>query len=191
MTRRAGVWLWRWRRNPLRRRCDLVEAWVLLAAWIIALAGGLLAGLLTAGSMQESSDLARAEGRQVTAVLIRDPEHRATVHLEDGTLTWGTVRWTAADGSTHTGRTRVSATAHAGSRMTVWTDRHGALTPRPPSRTDAALQSALGGFWAGAATAGVVMGGAWLVRARLDHRRMDQWAEEWAQAATRWGRKTG
>lgn len=39
------VRLWRWRRNPLRLRSDLVEAWIMLVTWVFALVGGLLAGL--------------------------------------------------------------------------------------------------------------------------------------------------
>lgn len=32
--------LWRWRRNPLRRREDVLEAWILLIVWlVVALAG--------------------------------------------------------------------------------------------------------------------------------------------------------
>ncbi|QTE02425.1 hypothetical protein S1361_34155 [Streptomyces cyanogenus] len=27
--------LWRWRNNPLRRHGDVVEAWVVLAVWVI------------------------------------------------------------------------------------------------------------------------------------------------------------
>ncbi|MET8244245.1 hypothetical protein ABZV31_07305 [Streptomyces sp. NPDC005202] len=190
MTRRAGVWLWRWRRNPLRRTSDVVEAWVLLVASVLAVLGGLLAGLLTAGAMQQSADRVRAQSRQVSAVLTQEPTH-GTARPTSSALVWGTVRWTDPDGSTHTGRARVPAAATPDSRVTVWTDGHGKLTSQPASRADAAFQSALGGIWAGTATVGAVLGGAKLVRAGLDHRRMDQWAEEWARVDTRWGRKTG
>ncbi|MEU7059107.1 hypothetical protein [Streptomyces sp. NPDC046197] len=190
MTRRPGVRLWRWRRNPLRRTSDVVEAWILLVAWVLALAGGLLAGVLTAGTMQQSADRVRAQSRQVSAVLTWEAT-RGTGRPTSGALVWGTVQWTDPDGSTHTGRARVPAAATAGSHVTVWTDGHGALTSRPTSRADAAFQSVLGGIWAGTATVGVVIGGAKLVRARLDHRRMGQWADEWARVDARWGRKTG
>ncbi|MEU2879366.1 hypothetical protein ABZ651_24505, partial [Streptomyces sp. NPDC007070] len=39
VTRRAGVRWWRWRRNPLRRTSDVVEAWLLLVAWTLAVLG--------------------------------------------------------------------------------------------------------------------------------------------------------
>ena len=34
---RTTTWLWRRRRNPLRRRTDVVEAWVVLALWVVPL----------------------------------------------------------------------------------------------------------------------------------------------------------
>ena len=45
------VRMWRWRRSPLRRRCDLVEAWVVLAGWVIALVCGVVAGLAAVGAV--------------------------------------------------------------------------------------------------------------------------------------------
>ncbi|MGW7169616.1 hypothetical protein ACWGH3_30930 [Streptomyces sp. NPDC054884] len=35
---------WRWRRNPLRRQADIVEAWIVLAVWTVIVLGGTLVG---------------------------------------------------------------------------------------------------------------------------------------------------
>ncbi|MFF8594251.1 hypothetical protein ACF061_22910 [Streptomyces sp. NPDC015220] len=190
MTRRAGMWLWRWRRNPLRRTSDVVEAWILLVAWVLAVVGGLVAGLLTAGAMQQSAQRDRAQIHPVSAVLVRDPAPGAA-RPTGSALVWGMVRWTDPDGSVRTGRTRVPADAAPGAPVTVWTNGRGALTSPPPSPADTAFQTVLGGLWAGTATVGLVVGGAKLARNRLDRRRFDQWAEEWARVDTWWGRKTG
>jgi hypothetical protein len=184
------VWLWRWRRNPLRRTSDVVEAWILLVAWVLAVAGGVLAGVLTVGAMQQSAARARAHSRPVPAVLTQQAAQGAA-RSAGSTLMWGTVRWTDPDGAVHTGRTRVPVSATPGSHVTVWTNGQGALIPPPPSSADSAFQSALGGLWAGTATVGLVIGGAKLVRGRLDHRRFDQWDKEWARVDTPWGWKTG
>lgn len=167
-----------------------MEAWILLFAWALALVGGLVAGLLTASAMQHSAERARAQSRPVSAVLTQEAA-RGSARSTSGSLSWGTVRWTEPNGSTHTDRARVPASATPGSHVTVWTNGHGRLTPPPASPTDAAFQSGLGGLWAGAATAGLVIGGAKLIQSRLDRRRFDQWAEEWARMDTHWGRKTG
>ncbi|MFB7599698.1 hypothetical protein [Streptomyces sp. NPDC056160] len=190
MTRRAGVWLWRWRRSPLRRTSDVVEAWILLAAWVLAVVGALVAGLLTAGAMQQTAEHTRARSHPMTAVLVQDgPQGNA--RPAGGALVWGTVHWAEPDGTGHTNRARVPATATPGSRITVWTNGHGALTSPPASAADTAFQSVLGGLWAGTATVGLVAGGAKLAQSRLDRHRFDQWADEWARMDTRWGRTTG
>ncbi|MFK4148724.1 hypothetical protein [Streptomyces sp. NPDC004065] len=190
MTRRAGVWLWRWRRNPLRRTSDVVEAWIVLVAWVLAVAGGLVAGTLTAGAMQQSAERVRAQSRPVAAVLTEQAAHGAA-RPSSSALVWGTVRWTEPDGSTHTGRARVPATAPAGAPVTVWVNGRGALTAPPASPADTAFQSVLGGLWAGTAAVGLVVGGAKLARSQLDRRRFGQWDDEWARFDSRWGRKTG
>jgi hypothetical protein len=41
MSERVTVRWWRWRRNALKRRIDVVEAWVVLVGWVFALLGGL------------------------------------------------------------------------------------------------------------------------------------------------------
>jgi hypothetical protein len=152
--------------------------------------GGLVAGLLTVGAMEQSAARMRAQSHAVSAVVTREPAHGAT-RPAGGAQVWGTVHWTGRDGVPHTDRARVPVTAKPGSHVTVWTNGHGALTPPPPSSADVAFQSVLGGLWAGSATVGLVIGGAKLARNRLDHRRFDQWADEWARVDTRWGRKTG
>jgi len=190
VTRRAGVWLWRWRRNPLRRTCDVVEGWILLMAWVLAVAGGLVAGLLTAGAIQHNAEQARAQSRPVQAVVVQEPPEDSA-RPSSSALVWGTVRWTGPDGSTHTGRTRIPASANPGTQLTVWTDGRGTLTHPPASAADTAFQACLGGLWASAAGAGLVIGGAKLVQARLDRRRFDRWEEEWARVDAQWRRKTG
>ncbi|MEU3346760.1 hypothetical protein ABZ723_17575 [Streptomyces sp. NPDC006700] len=190
MARRAGVWLWRWRRNPLRRTSDVVEAWILLVAWVLAVAGGVLAGVLTAGAMQQAADRVRADTHSVPAMVTQEAT-RGAVRPVGSVLGWGTVRWTDADGSAHTGRTRVPVSATPGDHVTVWANGQGTLTPPPASAADIAFQTTLGGLWAGTTTAGVVIGGAKLARIRLDRRRFTQWDEEWARVDTPWGWKTG
>ncbi|MGW3730597.1 hypothetical protein ACWDPP_36965, partial [Streptomyces sp. NPDC000851] len=66
------VWLWRWRRNPLKRRADTVEAWVLLGAGMLTVLGGVLAGLTVARSVEQELARERAEWRPVTASLTKD-----------------------------------------------------------------------------------------------------------------------
>lgn len=69
-TKRVRQLLWRWRSNPLRRHDDLVEAWVVLAIWLVMVIGGTLTGLLTAHAADASFSRLRHERHPVQAVLV-------------------------------------------------------------------------------------------------------------------------
>jgi hypothetical protein len=185
------VWLWRWRRSPLRRRSDVVEAWVVLVAWTIAVVGGLLAGWVTASVTQQGLDRARAERSAVSAVLAEDAPGGASARIAGDNRVWATVRWKAPDGSLHADRAAVPPSSRAGNRITVWTDKHGALVSKPLSRGQAELQVAMSGALATVGAGGLVLAGAWIVRVRMDRRRLDQWAAEWKHLGTRGGSTTG
>src|SRR5687767_4110980 len=89
------VWLWRWRRNPLKRRADAVESWVLLAAWVLTVLCGVLAGLATAGTVERGMARERVEWRPVVALLTEQAP--GTADPRSGTSTseyvWAKVRW--------------------------------------------------------------------------------------------------
>ncbi|MHC3474811.1 Rv1733c family protein [Streptomyces sp. 7R007] len=189
--RHGKVWLWRWRRNPLRRRSDVADAWIVLAAWLIALCGGLLTGLAAAAAADHGLERQRAERHPLSAVLTQDAPGRTSASALDGDLVWVTVRWTMPDGSTHTGQTKVRADAKAGAPVTVWVDRQGRVTSKPLTPGEASLQAAWTGALVSLSVAGALLGGAQLIRLHLARRQFRRWDEEWARLDTPWGRKTG
>ncbi|MEU6684490.1 hypothetical protein [Streptomyces sp. NPDC046832] len=188
---RVTVRWWRWRRNALRRRVDVVEAWVVLAGWLLALLGGLLAGLLAAGTVDQAVERQRAESRQVRAVVVEDAPAPSQARTASDQRVWGKVRWTAPDGATHREDARVPARAPAGSTVLVWVNGRGDLTTPPVSGGEAWLHTAMGGALAGIFTGGAALGATWLARMALDRRRMKQWGAEWERIDTRRGWKTG
>lgn len=193
MVRRRGgsVRLWRLRSNPLRRRCDVVEAWVVLAAWVIALVGGVLAGAATACHVERGLDAQRAQRHAVAAVLTtRAPTSTSPLATDNGRV-WASVRWTAPDGSTHVGRAPAVPGARAGTQVMLWTDKQGRPTTPPLSPGGAAFQASWTGALAGLTAAGAVLGCARVVRFQLERRRLDEWAAEWERVSARWGRTTG
>ncbi|QOV34016.1 hypothetical protein IM697_28065 [Streptomyces ferrugineus] len=190
-TRPPRLGLWRWRRNPLRRRSDVVEAWIVLVGWTVALIGGLLAGQAVAASVDHTLAARRAEAHPVSAVLTQDASadsSLAAVETGDDRV-WVKVRWTAADGSAHTGRAKADPGTTAGSAVPVWTDRTGALVAEPASATQARLQAALAGVLATAGAGAGALTCTWLVRGRLVRRRMAEWAEEWERVGPRWRKR--
>ncbi|GAB2881414.1 hypothetical protein GCM10027074_57070 [Streptomyces deserti] len=187
----ARVRLWRWRRNPLRRRSDVVEAWVIVVGWVSALVCGLLAGLTAAAAVERDAERQRAERRQVSAVLVKDTEDRLPQRAATDYRVWATVRWTTPDGTTHTDEARVPSGSRAGSTVTVWTDRNGEITAEPLTQGETRPHAISGGVLAAAGAGGAVLGAAWAVRLGLERHRMAQWAAEWERIDTRKGWKTG
>ncbi|MFD5406494.1 Rv1733c family protein [Streptomyces griseorubiginosus] len=191
-TRRAHVkrkLLWRWRRNPLRRRSDRVETWIVLTTWIVALAGGLLAGRAAGSAMVGDLATRRAAVHAVSAVLTEDSDAAPAV-TEDGIggTVHAKVRWTASDGSVHTGLTRIEPGRARGSPVTVWIDRQGDLVRAPLTADQAGFQSALTGVLVAVGTGAAVFGCGRLARIPLERRRMRDWETEWARVAPSGGR---
>lgn len=185
------VCLWRWRRSPLRRRSDVIEAWIVLAAWVFALFGGLFAGLAAAGAVESSAARQRAQSREVPAVLVEDAADHVPSRAATDYRVWATVRWTAPDGSTHTDEARVSPETRKGETVAVWTDGKGDIVAEPLSSGETRLHAIAGGVLAATGAAGTVLATAWAVRLGLERRRMAEWAAEWERIDTRRGWRTG
>ncbi|MEU0787965.1 hypothetical protein ABZ341_41355 [Streptomyces sp. NPDC006173] len=187
----ARQWCWRWRRNPLRRRDDVLEAWIVLIVWTVILLGGALAGLMTARAAEESFDRLRNDRHPVPAVLVDSTG--STVPSGEGSgyeQVRAAVRWTAPDGSPRTDRALVDAGHKAGSHVVIWMNGKGQLTGAPPTTGAAATEAGLLGAGAAVALGGVALAVGGFARWRLDQRRYDRWAREWERLGPQWGHKT-
>ncbi|MCX5554638.1 hypothetical protein [Streptomyces sp. NBC_00038] len=160
------VRLWRWRRNPLRRRSDAAEAWVVLATGLAIAIGAPMAGAATAWTVQDSLDSQRQDRHSTTA-----------------------VRWTGPDGTTRTGDAEVKTGLRAGDRATVWTDDQGARTGEPAGPAEVEARGGLSGAVAAGGVCAVLLTGGWVVRRRLDVHRAGEWEREWAEVGPQWARK--
>ncbi|MET8942855.1 hypothetical protein ABZX30_04495 [Streptomyces sp. NPDC004542] len=188
---RNSPWAWRWRRNPLRRPSYVVEAWIVLAAWLAALVGSVLAGLVAANAVARGLDRQQDERRPVAAVVVERAPGVAPGRTGSDSRVWVTVRWTTPDGAVHTGRTKVRPGTASGTSVTVWTDQRGRVTAKPLSPGEAGFRAAWTGTLVATGTAAAVFGAAQLARAGLERRRLRQWDDEWARADTRRGGLTG
>ncbi|MDH6622974.1 hypothetical protein M2271_000761 [Streptomyces sp. LBL] len=187
------VWLWRWRRNALKRRADEVEAWVVLGAWALTFLVGVLAGLGVARTAEHGMARERVEWRPVMAHLTEQAP--GTVAASPGRASservWAKVRWTVPDGSEHTGQARVDPGSSFGTPVTVWTDPEGRLVTKPATAAQARLRAAMTGALIGFGAGAVPFVGGRVLRGRLERRRMEQWDAEWARFGPLWGRTTG
>ncbi|MEU1573432.1 hypothetical protein ABZ519_20175 [Streptomyces collinus] len=158
---------------------------------MLALVGGLYAGLAAADAVQRSAERQRTERREVSAVLVEDAKDKAPARAAGNTRVWPTVRWTAPDGSTRTDEARVPATSRAGDRVSVWIDTSGDLTAPPLTDGQARSHAAAGGLLIATGAGGIALAAVSVARFHLNQRRMRQWAVEWEHIDTRWGRKAG
>ncbi|MFG2881431.1 hypothetical protein ACGFYV_03765 [Streptomyces sp. NPDC048297] len=185
-------WLWRWRPNSLRRHSDVVEAWIVIATWLLVLAGGVVAGAVAAQAT-DSAFAARAARVHAVSARLTDaaPKNPAADGGYGNGRVWAAVRWSDADGSVHTDRAQVLAGAPAGSRVTVWTDRTDHVVPAPVTGTSATVQAVLTGALVAPLAGAAVWCVGWVVRFRLVRRRLAEWDEEWKQIGPRWGNLSG
>ncbi|WBB61943.1 hypothetical protein O7599_05185 [Streptomyces sp. WMMC500] len=190
-------WLWRWRRNPLRRRLDRVEAWTLLAAVVLFTAGVPAVGATAASAYHDHLQDERRARQPVQAVLVEDAEPLFTRSALTGGLAGGgdglirtKVRWTDDDGTVHTGGARVPARLDVGATARIWTADGGSrVVPAPPT-----TQQVVGATTAGVSVAGVFaalsLAALRGVRVHFDRRREELWEQEWARVGPRWGHRT-
>ncbi|MFG2937014.1 hypothetical protein [Streptomyces sp. NPDC048282] len=183
---------WRWRRNPLRRHSDVVEGWVVLALWVLTLVGGALAGWAAAAGVDRTIADRWAGVHPVSAELTESAAHGTPVIAGyDTGRTWVTVRWTAADGSVHTGRAKALPTAAAGSQVRVWANRGEALVAEPPGKAESTFEGVVAGTLAAQLTVTVGYGTGRLIRHRLLDRRLAEWDTEWRRIGPQWRNLSG
>lgn len=175
--------------NPLRRRSDVIEAWLLPVAVVVFLAlCPLVAGLT---SMWVSADNAAVQHAQrswhpVSAVLLRAaPGPEFSGNGSNTWTEWTLARWTV-NGREYTGKIPVPAKSPAGSRQTVWLDSSGHVRTPPLSAGQVGDTAAAAMLIALAALAVIVAVLARTTRWILDRRRLANWGNAWLTVGPRW-----
>lgn len=194
---RLRLRFWQWRRNPLRRRSDVTEAWAgLLAAVAIAVgapAVGWATGTAVNDALQQTARAQRTERAYVPAVVLKaGPREITNTDPESGAIReerrTATARWTGPDGKQHTGTVHIAADQGKDDRIHVWTDPHGNATTPPLDAATVTAHAAMAGL--GTALLALVLGaiGRQVLMWQLMQRRLVDWGREWAAAGQDWGR---
>ena len=179
--------------NPLRRRGDRLEVAARLATVLLILTAVPLAvigvGRTVDHSVIRQAQAERASDRQVSAVLTQAAPAQGTPDpYSDVQTAWVNARWTAPDGTAHTGQLLALAGARKGSTARIWISATGSLTSPPATHGDIVSDV----FIASAATSlillVVLMGLGGLARRLLDRRRMSAWDAEWRAVEPLWTR---
>jgi len=192
---RTRVRGWRWRRNPLRRRSDVVEAWTALVLALLLCVGAPLAGTAAAwwayGKAHAAQVTERAQRHEVPAVLVEDaPAAAPSTQSGNRPLYRVKVRWIEPGKGTRTTVAQVPAGSRRGERTTVWLDARGNGVAPPTSDAMVWQRSFSAGVWAAGGMAGTVLLARAVIRRVADRHRMAEWEAEWARTGPEWGRRT-
>lgn len=186
---RTRRWLWRWRKNPLRRRSDRAEAWTGLAAGVIMAVSAPLTGAMASDAV--AGNLSHQPGLHRTSAVVREdaPSTDGVATVSDDPTVLTEVEWKAPDGRSRTGRAPVETGTREGTHIPVWLDRHGIPHRPPPDATEVTVESGAAGGAVAVGTCFAVVSGCWMVRRRLDAARDKDWEREWATVGPRWNRR--
>lgn len=187
MRTRVRVRGWRWRRNPLRRRCDVVEAWTVLVVavllFVVAPLVGVAAGLHTQNRDAATAAAQRAARHRVSATVSGGP---SAVQVERGHLHRAQVHWTEPGRGTRTAWARVPAGAQTGDTVPIWVGSRGQVVTAPSSGTEVLQHAVTVGLCAAACAGGVVFLGHTLARRIALRHRLAEWERAWARTGPRW-----
>ncbi|WP_399881740.1 hypothetical protein ACGH7X_04215 [Streptomyces sp. BBFR51] len=188
---RTRVRGWRWRRNPLRRRSDVVEAWTVVVVALLLFVGAPLLGAATAwwgyGQAQAIVAEQRAERHRVRATVVDKTSDTLSSSQLGGQHSYrATVRWSAPDGTEKTTTARVPTGTRHGETADVWLDSHGKSVPPPSDGAEVWQHSATVGSFTAIGTALTVLLAHRGVRAVALRHRMTEWDRDWALTEPQW-----
>jgi hypothetical protein len=179
-------------RNPLRRRSDRVQTYLLLSLFLAAATIAPFAG--QAANHAAYAAALRAERAQLAA----SHEVRAVLTQAAGSSFSGytvvgyvpvQATWTSITGIRHSGLVMAPTDTARGSTVTVWTDAAGDLTIPPLQPSQVAGQAELAEFGAITGIGLLYLGAAATICYVLHRRRIAAWEAEWAVTARVWNRQ--
>jgi len=184
--------LWRWRRNPLRRRTDLAQGWigaVLLVAVLAAIPVAMfLVGDTAYRHHMETARHQAATRHHTPAVLVHDAPRHPEPGSDEAKQTRypASVRFTDPHGHTRTAKADVEPALPAGSALRVWVDNDGKITD-PPMTTTQVRNRAMGSALVAAMAVPLLGAAAYgYAHRRLERHNLARWDAAWADVAQRW-----
>jgi hypothetical protein len=186
---RVGSWLARrfaLDRNPLRRKSDRIEAWILLAITVAFVPLSVLTAIGASHWAEQSARREYAAQRlhEVSAVLLQ-----AAPAAVDGSVSIPVrARW-SANGGTHVGDIAVVPGTARGTKVQIWVTPMGTVAQPPLSTAQIDARVVAGIVLAPMAVALALWLLLCLVRWPLNRRRLASWAASWTSVGPRWSQR--
>jgi hypothetical protein len=177
--------------NPLRRRSDLIAAWLPLAAVVAFLALSPLAIGISGTWMRADNATARhVQLQTVTAVVTESaPGPEFSDQGANTWLEWVPAHWTDG-GRQHYAYVPVPAGTPAGATVTEYLDSSGHVRMPPMTNAQARDRVLVASVAALAALAVLMAVMALIARRILERRRLASWQTEWLSVGPRWSHHT-
>ena len=179
--------------NPMRRHDDRLEVVLRLTTVLLILTAVPLAVIGVGRTVDHlvirQAQTERATNRLISAVLTQAAPAQGTPDpYSDVQTAWVPARWTAPNGTVHTGSIVALAGARKGSTVRTWVTPSGAITTPPTTHGDI-----VGDVFIASAAAAIILplmlaGLYGLGRHLLDRRRMSAWDAEWQAVEPLWTR---
>jgi hypothetical protein len=181
-------------RNPLRRRSDRVETYLLAGTLAAGIAGAPFAAQ-AAGHAAYASALRveraqHAASHQVKATLLQPAGSTTANGLVLDAYVPTQARWTSVTGVVRTGQLMAAVGTSKGATVTVWTNVSGTLVTSPLEPSQVASQADM-------AAAGAIIGigllylcQAVVIRQVLNRRRIAAWDADWTLTEPMWSRQS-
>jgi hypothetical protein len=175
--------------NPLRRRLDLIDGWLVpavIAAFVVL--GPLVAGGVGLWIHADNAAAQRAQHswHEVQAVVLRPvPGPAMSGNGSNSWLVWAPARWTAG-GRVHTGNVPAPAGASEDAVVPVWLNRAGHVQAPPLTASGARDRIALAALFALTCLAVLLTMLAAVARWLLDRKRLAGWETAWRSVGPRW-----
>jgi len=178
--------------NPLRRRSDVIEAWLVPAVIAVFLVlGPLLINVVSARAHAQNAAVQQAERswHRVPAVLLQAvPGPLMSDNGANFWVTWTPARWTYR-GREHVGRIPADAGTRAGAAVPVWLNRAGNVEMPPLTAGQVRDRIALAAAVALSTLAILLAGLTLLARWLIYRRRLARWETAWLAVGPQWSRR--
>jgi hypothetical protein len=180
------------RHNPLRRRVDVVEGWLLvvmvLALTVASPLLGAYAGTRVYASEEHGARVATQSSTKVNAILLEDTASYTPAANFSTTVDQIAVKaqWIGPDAMVHVARITPAERGRAGATVPVWVDSAGNPVT-PPLRHDQIVEKAVGLGTSAVFGLATLLVALWLcARHAIHRRRMSYWHLAWAAVEPQW-----
>jgi hypothetical protein len=178
--------------NPLRRRSDRAQTFVmaaLLAAFVVGAPISALAANHIARAATQRAEQAQQRWHHVTAVLLEASPKDAGFMYQSASFAWVQARWTAPDGTVHVGEVPAASGARAGSTVRIWIDSSGNVTTEPLTGAQMLDRTLAAVLFAPIVLGIVLLSLAAIVRRMFERLRLSRWEAAWEAIEPQWTRR--